>query len=85
MKIPFTVCADMKSVLEKIDTCHNNPEKTSTTKINKHTASGYLFFSRCSLDITKKYNYYRGKHCMKNFCKDLKKHGTKIISYEKKK
>ena len=28
---------------------------------------------------------YRGKDCMKRFCKDLKEHATKIISYEKKK
>ena len=26
-----------------MNTCHNNPEKTSTTKVNKHTPSGYLF------------------------------------------
>ena len=28
--------------------------------------------------------YYRGKCCMKNFYKDLKKHAAKIIGYEKK-
>ena len=28
--------------------------------------------------------YYRGKCCMKNIYRDLKKHATKIISYEKK-
>ena len=30
-------------------------------------------------------NYYRGKDCMKQFCKDLKEHATKIINYKKKK
>ena len=29
------------SLLEKMNTCHNNPKKSSKTKINKHTASGY--------------------------------------------
>ena len=66
-------------------TCHNNPEKSSTTKINKHTSSAYSLFTHCSFDTTKnKLDYYRGKNCMKNVCLDLREHVTKIISYEKK-
>ena len=30
--------ADIESLLEKIFTCYSNPEKSSTTKLNKHTA-----------------------------------------------
>ena len=78
----------MESLHDKIGTCHNNPEKSSTTKINKHTASGYSLFTHCSFDVTKnKLNYYRGKDCMKTFCKDLKlkDQAMKIIDYEKKK
>ena len=68
-----------------MNTCHNNPEKSSTTKINKHTPSGYSLFTHCSLDTTKnKFDYYRGKNCMKIFCLDLREHATKIINYEKK-
>ena len=37
MKVPFIIDADAESLLEKMNTCHNNPEKSSTTKINKHT------------------------------------------------
>ena len=40
MKVPFIIYADLESLLEKMNTCHNNPEKLSTTKINKHTPSG---------------------------------------------
>ena len=58
----------MESLLEKIDTCHSNPEKLSTTKINKHTASGYSLFTRRSFDATKnKHDHYRGKECTKSF------------------
>ena len=68
-----------------MNTCHNNPEKSSATKINKDTASGYLFFTHCLFDTTEnKLDYYRGKTCIKNFCLDLKKHAAKIINYEKK-
>ena len=42
MKAPFAIHADMESLLQKVDTCHNNPEKSSTTKINKHKAFHYL-------------------------------------------
>ena len=69
-----------------MNTCHNNPEKSSATKINKHTASGYLLFTHCLFDTTEnKLDYYRGKTCIKNFCLDLKKHAAKLINYEKKK
>ena len=41
MKVSFIIYADLESLLEKMNTFHNNPEKSSTTKINKHTPSGY--------------------------------------------
>ena len=69
-----------------MSTCINNPNESSTTKINRHTPSGYSIFTSCSFDESKnKLNYYRGKDCMKKFCKDLKEHATRIINYEKKK
>ena len=69
-----------------MSTCTNNPNESSTTKINKHTPSGYSIFTHCSFDESKsKLNYYRGKDCKKNFSKDLREHASKIINYEKKK
>ena len=86
VKLPFTIYADLECLLKKMRTCYNNPEESSTTKINKDTSSGYSLFTHCSFDKTKnKLDYYRGKDCMKKFCKDLKEHATKIINYEKKK
>ena len=86
MKVPFIIYADLESLLEKMNTYHNNPKESSTTKMNKHTASGYSLFTNCSFDTTKnKLDYYRGKNCMKNFSRDLKEHATKMINYEKKK
>ena len=86
MKVPFIIYTDLECLLEKMSTCINNPNESSTTKINKHTPSGYSIFTSCSFDESKnKLNYYRGKDCMKKFCKDLKEHGTRIINHEKKK
>ena len=86
MKLPFVIFADSECLLEKISTCINNPNESSTTKINKHIPSGYSIFTHCSFDKSKnKLNYYRGKDCMKKFSKDLREHASKIIDYEKKK
>ena len=77
--------ADLECLLEKLSACYNNPEESSTTKINKHTPSAYSIFTHCSFDKLKsKLNYYRGGDCMTKFCKDLREHATKIINYEKK-
>ena len=61
------------------------PNKSSTTKINKHAASVYSLFTDCSFDNTKnKDDYYRRQDYMKKFCKDLKEHAMKIVDCEKK-
>ena len=86
MKLPFVIYADLEGLLEKMSTCYNNPKESSTTEINKHVPSGYLLFTHCSFDKTKnKLDYYRGKDCVKMFCKDLREHATKIINCKKKK
>ena len=43
LKLPFVTYADLECLLEKVSTCQNNPNKSSTTKINKHTPSGYSY------------------------------------------
>ena len=86
IKLPFVVYADLECLLEKISTCQNNPNESSTTEINRHVPSGYSLFTHCSFDKSKnKLDHYRGKDCMKKFCKDLRTHATKIINYGKKK
>ena len=54
MKVPFVIYADLEFLLEKMSTCHNNPKNSSTTKVNKHTPSGYSLFTHCSFHLTKK-------------------------------
>ena len=86
IKMPFTIYADLECLLERMSTCQNNPNKSSSTKINKHTPSGYSIFTHFSFDESKnKLSYHRGDGCMKKFWKDLREHATKIINYEKKK
>ena len=53
MKVTFNIYADLETLHEKISTCNDNPEKSSTTKINKPTPSGYSLFTHCQFDTTK--------------------------------
>ena len=72
LELPFIIYADLECLLKKIDTCYNNPELSSTTKINQHIPSGYSIYTKCPFDKSNnKLSYYRGEDCMKRFCKDL--------------
>ena len=85
LKLPFIIYADLECLLKKIDTCQNNPDLSSATKINQHIPSGYSIYTSCSFDKSNnKLSYYRGEDCMRRFCKDLKDHATKIIDFKKK-
>ena len=54
-------------------------------KKNKHTPSVYSLFTNCSFDSTKsKLDCFKGKDCTEMFCKDLREHAMRIISYEQK-
>ena len=53
IKMPFTISADLECLLKKMSTCQNNPNESSTTKINKYTPSGYSLFTHCSFDQKK--------------------------------
>ena len=84
LKLPFIIYADLECLFKKNDTCYNNPDLSSTTKINQHIPSGYSIYTNCSFDKSNdKLSYYRGEDCMKRFCKDLKDHATKIIDFKK--
>ena len=62
LKLPFIIYADLECLLEKISTCYNDPNISSTTKINRHTPSGYSVYTSCTFN--KSYNklgHYRGQ------------------------
>ena len=73
LKVPFLIYADLESLLKKIHSCQNNPEKSYTEKKAKHTPSDYALFTCCSFDALKnKLDFYGEEDCMERFCKDLK-------------
>ena len=55
-------------MVEKIGECKNNPENSSTTKVRKHTPSGFSIATISSFSsIDNMHDIYRGKGCMKRF------------------
>ena len=85
-KTPFIIYSDLKSLIEKIHGCKNNPEKSSTEKVGEHIPSGFLMSTILPYkDIENKHGAYKGKHCMKKFCESLIEHVVKIINFGKKK
>ena len=40
LNVPFIIYEDLECILQKIDTCQNNPEKSSTEKKAEHKPSG---------------------------------------------
>ena len=58
---------------KKIGGFKNNPENSPTTKAGEHILSGLLMSAISSFkNIENKYDVYRGKECMKKFCKSLR-------------
>ena len=83
---PLVIYFDFESLLEKIDTCSNDLEKSLTTKINKHIPSVYSLFTCFLFDAKEnKLHSYRGEDFMKMFCENLSESVLRIISYKKKK
>ena len=85
-KEPFVIYADLECLIEKIDGCKKNPENSFTIKVGEHIPSGFSMSTISSFKIIEnKHDVYRGKDCMKKFCKSLREHTMKIINCEKKK
>ena len=85
LKVPWIIFVDLECLLEKIDTCQNNPEKSYEENKAKHTASGYSLVTCRSFDKSKnERKYYRGEDCMEMLSKDLREQAMKISSCKKK-
>ena len=82
---PFVIYPDLECLIEKIAGCKYNPENPSTTKVGKLIASAFPMSTISSFkSIESKHNVYRGKDCMKKFCKSLSEHTVKIINLKRK-
>ena len=85
LKASFSFFLDLECILKKLQPIQNNPEKSYTEKKARHEHSGWALYTRCSFDEKEnKFNYYRGKDCIEELCKQLKENAMEIINREKK-
>ena len=72
-KAPFIIFADLECILENIDGCKNNPE--NSLGFIFHIPLGFSMSTRSSFrSIENKDDVFRGKGCMKKFCKFFREH-----------
>ena len=83
MKYPFIIYADLKCLLKKMDTCHNNPEKSSTTKEYEREAPGYSVFIQCLgfKRICNKNNNYEKEEMIPLTSEEKKLHRKQKVCY----
>ena len=71
-KVPFIMYADFESMLEPIQGPGNDPRMSSTRGINVHTPSGWCVRSEFAYGrIKNPLKLYRGKDCIRKFCKHI--------------
>ena len=85
LKAPFIITFDLECLLNKEQSCQNNPEKSDTDRKAKHDPSGWAMFIKCSFDKEKnRFDYYRGIDCIEKRCEKLKDRVTETINYKEK-
>ena len=83
-KTPFIIYSDLESLIENIDGCKNNPERSFTTKASENKPLG------SSMSTILPFKAIKNKHgvcrdCMKMFYGTLREHAIKITNFKKKK
>ena len=79
--MPYTIYADIESLIKKIDGCANNPENSSITKIGEQIPCGYSMSTILTFDhIENKHTLSRGKDWVETFCECLREHASKSMS-----
>ena len=85
LKMPYVIYADLECLLLKQQSRQNNPDKSYTERKAIHEPCGYSLDLVSSFDVKEnKHSFYRGKDCIKKFCKELKEICTRIVNYEQK-
>ena len=81
---PFVIYADFECLLPKVQSCNCNPEKSSTTPVQKHVPCGYCYkIVSSNPKYSKPAVLYRGKDPVMPFLKALDKEAFSIMKIMK--
>ena len=73
LRVPVAYYSDIECLIKQIDTCHNNPEQTSTKRVSKHDPCAFSIVAKSPLtNIRERNTCYRGEDCMEKYCKKLR-------------
>ena len=83
LRVPVAFYADIQCLNKQIDTCHNNPEQSFTTRVSKHEPCGFSIVAKLPVtNIRAKNTCYRGEDCMEIYCKKLREWVMEIVNYK---
>ena len=72
-KVPFIIYADLECIIENVDGCKKNLEKSSASNLTQHIPSDFSMSITSSFrSIKNKHNIYRGNGCLRNLCESLR-------------
>ena len=71
--VPFVIYADFEALTKKINTCHQNNDKSFTDPYEEHKACGYGYKVVCHQDqqYSKPVKIYRGRNVVKYFIESI--------------
>ena len=78
LRVPYVIYADFEAITEKISTCENNPEESSTLQYQKHTPSGFCYYIKYFDAMYKEPVSYRGENTVQEFCNSIEKETKEI-------
>ena len=85
LRVPFAIYADLECLLLKQQSCQNNPNKSYTERKAIHEPCGYSINLVSSFDYEQdEQSFYRGKDCIKRFCRKLKELCLRVVNYEQR-
>lgn len=68
LRVPFVIYADFESYVTPIQSCHPNPNISSTTAYQKHEPAGFSYMVKCTQDeLSKPCQVYRGSNVVDTF------------------
>ena len=68
-KVPFIMYADFESILEPIQGPNPEPTGPYTSKVTKHSPSGWCVYSKFAYgEVNDPLKHHRGKDCLEKFC-----------------
>ena len=82
--MPFIIYPGLECLIENIDGSKNNPGNSSTTKVSEYISSSFSKSTISSFKSIENKHAYRGKDCIKKFCRYLRERAMKIKKAKRK-